>query len=67
MNMEYSKADLENVEEEKWENVYVASQIIDTFFETDEEGRESVVLDYVHNPVKSVKYKMMTFMTKKTD
>lgn len=62
MNMEYSKADLENVEEEKWENVYVASQIIDTFFETDEEGRESVVLDYVHNPVKSVKYKMMTFV-----
>ncbi len=61
MNMERSPSDLPGVEEEKWQNIYVLSQLLDSFYEIREDGKMYLVQDYIHNPVKSVKYKALTF------
>lgn len=62
MNMAYEEHELPNVQEEKWQNIYVCSELVNSFFEFDEHGVMHLVQDYIHNPVKSVKYKAMTFL-----
>lgn len=61
MNMELTKSDLGNVQDQKWENIYIASEILDSFFTVDDAGQMHLVQDYIHNPVKSVRYKMHLF------
>lgn len=61
MNMDFEKNELQSVQEEKWDNIYLTSQLLETFFETDENGQKHLLLDFVHNPVKVVKYKMHSF------
>lgn len=61
MNMEYSENQLENVQEEKFQNIYLCAELLDSFFETDEDGKKHLIQDYIHNPVKTVKYKLRTF------
>ncbi|MEI7486278.1 MAG: hypothetical protein WCJ72_02500 [Chryseobacterium sp.] len=62
MNMEYSKHELESAQTEKMENVTMCSKLLDSFFRIDEDGKMHLIQDYIHNPVKSVKYKGMTFL-----
>lgn len=61
MNMEYTKSTLSNVEDEKWQNIYVVSQLLDTFFDIRKDGKMVLVQNYIHNPVKTVHYKAMIF------
>ncbi|KFC19372.1 hypothetical protein [Chryseobacterium sp. FH1] len=61
MNMVYSESELPNVQEEKWQNIYICSELIDSFFHVDDAGVMHLVQDYIHNPVKVVSYKAMTF------
>lgn len=65
MNMSFSKEEFEAAEEEKWGNIYVASELLDTFFTVDSEGVKHLVLDFIHNPVKSFKYKGLTYKSVK--
>lgn len=62
MNMEYSVNDLESAQAEKMENVVICSELLDSFFEIDDQGKMHLIQDYIHNPIKSVKYKAMTFI-----
>jgi hypothetical protein len=62
MKMEYSKNELESAQFEKMENVTICSELLDSFFSVDKEGKLHLIQDYIHNPVKSVKYKTMTFV-----
>lgn len=61
MNMVPEKGIFEVEEEEKWENIYRASEVLDSFFTLGEDGKMHLVQDYIHNPVKSVEYLKMTF------
>ena len=61
MDMEYKKEEFENSDEEKWQNIYICSELIDSFFEKDENKVPHLILDFIHNPVKSVKYLNHTF------
>ena len=55
LNLKQSKRTLMVVDEEaKWGNIYILSQLIDTFFE-DANGQKVMKLDYVHNPVPKFK------------
>ncbi|MCX8533094.1 hypothetical protein [Chryseobacterium luquanense] len=62
MNMEFSKNELESAQTAKMENVTMCSKLLDSFFRIDEEGKMHLIQDYIHNPVKSMKYKAMTFV-----
>lgn len=61
MNMSFSQEEFEAAEDEKWQNIYIASELLDTFFTVDEAGVKHLVLDFIHNPVKSFKYKGLTY------
>ncbi|MEC5156654.1 hypothetical protein [Chryseobacterium sp. MP_3.2] len=61
MNMEFKKSDLENIQDEKWENIFIASEVLNSFFTIDEAGQMHLVQDYIHNPVKTVPYKLSKF------
>lgn len=61
LDMEYKKDEFESGEDEKWQNIYQCSELIDSFFAVGEDGRKHLILDFLHNPVKSVKYKLHTF------
>lgn len=63
MGIAFEKNKLENIQEEKWENIYMTSQILDTFFDIDDNDQKHLKLNFTgQNPVKTVKYKMMTFI-----
>lgn len=61
MNMHYQESELPNMQEEKWQEIYIKSEIVDSFFTEDEDGIKHLVQDYIHNAVKTVKYKMLSF------
>ena len=61
MNMAYQESELPNMQEEKWQEIYIKSEILDSFFTEDEDGVKHLVQDYIHNAVKTVKYKMLSF------
>jgi hypothetical protein len=61
MNMVYEKHPFPQAEQEKMENVYNCSQLLDSFFTIDNENRMHLIQEYTHNPIKNVKYKAMTF------
>lgn len=61
MNMHYQESELPNMQEEKWQEIYIISEILDSFFTEDEEGIKHLVQYYIHNTVKTVKYKMLSF------
>lgn len=61
LNMDFDKAELEHEDETKWENIYIASEVLKSFFHEDDKGQLHLVQDYIHNPVKTVKYKFHTF------
>lgn len=61
MNMEFSKNELESAQTAKMENVAMCSKLLDSFFRIDEDGKMHLIQEYIHNPVKWVKYKAMTF------
>lgn len=60
LNMVPEQSALENIQDEKWENIYILSELLNSFFTIDEDGRMHLIQDYIHNPVKSVKYKLRT-------
>ena len=59
--MEFNQNQLKNVQDEKWENIYIASEVLNSFFSVDENGTMHLVQDYIHNPMKLVRYKLHTF------
>lgn len=61
MNMHYQESELPNMQEEKWQNIYICSELLDSFFEEDEDGVKHLIQDYIHNPMKTVKYKVLSF------
>lgn len=61
MNMVPSESMFESAEEEKWENIYMASEVLNSFFRLDDDKRMHLIQDYIHNPVKSFSYKLHTF------
>lgn len=61
LNMDFEKTELEHEDETKWENIYVTSEVLKSFFREDENGQKHLIQDYIHNPVKSVKYKFHSF------
>lgn len=61
MNMHYQESELPNMQEEKWQEIYIKSEIVDSFFTEDEDGVKHLVQDYIHNAVKTVKYKVLSF------
>lgn len=60
LNMVPEESALENIQDEKWENIYMLSELLNSFFTIDDNSRMHLVQDYIHNPVKSVKYKLRT-------
>lgn len=60
LNMVPEQSALENIQDEKWENIYILSELLNSFFTIDAGGRMHLIQDYIHNPVKSVKYKLRT-------
>lgn len=60
LNMKPEESALENIQDEKWENIYILSELLNSFFTIDADGRMHLIQDYIHNPVKSVKYKLRT-------
>ena len=42
-----------NAEEMKFANIYMISELIDDFFDTDEEGHKIIKQYYIHNPIPS--------------
>lgn len=60
MNMEYSENELPNMQDEKWQNIYILSELLESFF-IEKEGAKHLVFDYIHNPVKTMKYKVLSF------
>lgn len=60
LNMVPEQSALENIQDEKWENIYMLSELLNSFFTIDVDGRMHLIQDYIHNPVKSVKYKLRT-------
>lgn len=60
LNMVPEQSALENIQDEKWENIYILSELLNSFFTIDADGRMHLIQDYIHNPVKSVKYKLRT-------
>lgn len=61
MNMEFSENKFQHLEEEKWQNIYILSELLNSFFEITEDGRMHLVQNYIDNKVKSVSYKAMIF------
>lgn len=61
LNMDFEKSELEYEDEEKWQNIYICSEVLKSFFREDENGQKHLVQDYIHNPVKSVTYKLHGF------
>ena len=53
MNMKPNKSKIE--EEEKFSNIYQVSELIDDFFETDQDGQKTIKQYYIHNPVPKFK------------
>ncbi|AZA93043.1 Uncharacterised protein [Chryseobacterium nakagawai] len=62
MNMKYEKNGSDIAELEKMQNVYTCSELLNSFFNIDDENRMHLIQDYTHNPIKNVKYKAMTFI-----
>lgn len=60
LNMVPEQSALENIQDEKWENIYILSELLNSFFTIDADGRMHLIQDYIHNPVKLVKYKLRT-------
>ncbi len=60
LNIHHSKAPAEQTE--KWENLYLCSELIDSFFEKNDEDKIKIIQDYVHNPVPYVRYKLRKFI-----
>ena len=60
LNMKPEESALQNIQDEKWENIYILSELLNSFFTIDENQRMHLIQDYIHNPVKSVKYKLRT-------
>lgn len=60
LNMKPEESVLQNIQDEKWENIYILSELLNSFFTIDENQRMHLIQDYIHNPVKSVKYKLRT-------
>ena len=61
LNMDFEKSELEYEDEEKWQNIYICSEVLKSFFTEDETGQKHLVQGYIHNPVKAVTYKMHSF------
>lgn len=53
MGMKPSKKTIQD--EEKYANIYAVSELIDDFFEIDENGQKTIKQYYIHNPVPSFK------------
>lgn len=62
LNMKFKKSELENEEEKKWENTYICAEVLRSFFEIDDAGQAHLIQGYTHNPIKTVSYKMHTFV-----
>ncbi len=60
LNMVPEESALQNIQDEKWENIYILSELLNSFFTIDENQKMHLIQDYIHNPVKSVKYKLRT-------
>lgn len=61
LNMEFKEESFEHIEEEKWENIYLLSELLNSFFRIDDDGVMHLIQDYIHNPVKTVHYKLHSF------
>lgn len=61
LNMEASESEFAHEQEEKWQNIYIVSELINTFFEVTEDGRMHLIQNYIDNKVKSVSYKAHSF------
>lgn len=59
MNMKPSKAT--DQDEEKFSNIYLISELIDDFFEEDENGIKTIKQYYIHNPVPSFRSLWKTY------
>ena len=55
LNMHYEVNELPDVQDEKMQNIVIASEILRSFFSIDENGRMVLVQNYVHNPIKKIK------------
>lgn len=62
MNLEYYENPSEIAQQEKMQSVAIHSVLLDSFFTKGEDKNLHVIQDYIHNPVKTVKYKAMTFI-----
>ena len=56
LNMHYEVNELPDVQDEKMQNIVIASEILRSFFSIDENERMVLVQNYVHNPIKKIKY-----------
>lgn len=61
MNMDYSEESLPNLQEEKWQNIYVVAQVLDSFFEM-RDDKLHLLFTSIDNPVKKVSYKAHSFI-----
>lgn len=61
LNMHYQESALPDVQDEKLQNIVIASEVLRSFFTFDENNRMVLVQDYVHNPIKKTKYKFQNF------
>ena len=55
LNMKRKKSKNEFEDEQKFCNVYMISELIDSFFEENKEGEKTIKQYYIHNPVPSFK------------
>ena len=61
LNMEFEENSFEHIQEEKWENIFICSELLNSFFRIDDDGVMHLIQDYIHNPVKTVHYKLHSF------
>ncbi len=61
LNLAYKEDEFEHVENEKWEEIYIKSENLNSFFSVDEDGIKHLIQDYIHNPMKTVHYKLHSF------
>ena len=54
LNMHYEVNELPDVQDEKMQNIVIASEILRSFFSIDENERMVLVQNYVHNPIKNI-------------
>lgn len=61
MNLKRSRSEMKIGEEQKMENIFHCSELLDSFFEVDDLGVKHLVQNYIHNPIKDVWYRLQKF------